>query len=606
MTGAAPHRVTLHVLPFENLSDDGGADYFSRGFVADLASEFSRFSELAVLSGRSALTGLLPARHVAPSGRACLDGATIVPHYVLRGSLRRDGARLRVSTELLDATTDTVVWADRLEREGAGVFAIQDEICARVVSSVSMRIRTTLTAATRRKSTEAYLAYDYWLRGVDELKQGSLEADERARALFRAALEQDPAYARAYVGLSLSHFNEWSCQLWQRWDENEQHAYAYAKHAIELDQADHWCQLVLGRILLFRREFERAEQHLMRSLLLNGNDADALIQIAMSMAFLDRRELALSLFARALERNPFHDPTYYAYGLAGAFANARYEEVVRYAELVPPAAMVDLPAYAAAALFQLGEQERAGRELHNYLRQFHQKVARGRVAEPGEALRWLQHVNPFRSTEVETRLLSSLRSVRDLAGASPPAVADTPELCVFRQVGSLWQATYGGESAWLAPCKGFVDLSVLLAAPGQEVHCADLMGVVGSAADAEVFDEVARDRYTARIRTLEQSLTVQASETLASPPVAGTAPSAAHRELEALRAQLNSGVGLGGRARKLAAPGERARSAVTQRIKAAVRRIAQHHPSLGAHLQQHLKTGTFCSYDPPRSLQWQV
>src|SRR5690606_10081484 len=193
--------------------------------------------------------------------------------------------------------------------------------------------------------------------------------------------------------------------------------------------------------------------------------------------------------------------------------NACYEEVVRYTELVPRTAMVDLPAYAAAALFQLGELERAGRERENSLRQFDEKTARGRAGEPGAALRSLPHGNPVRSTEVEARLLSSLRSVRDVASASPPAVADTPELCVFRQVGSLWQATYGGQSAWLAPCKGFSDLSTLLAAPGTEVHCADLMGVVNSAADAEVIDEVARDRYEARIRTLEESLSAQSSET---------------------------------------------------------------------------------------------
>ena len=495
--------------------------------------------------------------------------------YLLRGSLRRDGTRLRVSAELLDAATGAVVWAERLEQDGAGVFAIQDEICARVVGLVSTKIRATLTAAARRKSTSTYLAYDYWLRGVDELKQGSLAADEHARALFGAALEQDPGYARAYVGLSLSHFNEWSCQLWQRWDDNEQQAYHHAERALELDQADHWCQLVLGRILLFRREFERAEQHLDRALLLNGNDADALVQLAMAMAFLDRRDLASTLFERALQRNPLHEAVYYAYGLAGAFANERYAEVLAYARRIPPNAMVDMPAYAAAAHHRLGDLASARRELEQYLQHFDDKIARGRANEPGEALRWLQHINPFRSAEVATRLVSSLRAVGEAGGRSLSAVAEAPELRVFRQVGSLWQVTFEDASVWLPPCKGFADLKALLAAPGREVHCAELMGVVESTSDTVLLDDLARDQYTARIRTLEREL----------PTLAPSRAAAAHDELTTLRTQLNAAFGLAGRARKLAAPGERARSAVTQRLKAAVKRVADNHPPLGDHLQ---------------------
>lgn len=579
MTSTVPHRVTLCVLPFENLSEQGVADYFSRGFLGDLVTEFSRFSELAVVSGQ----------HEPRS-------AALAANYALRGTLRRDGTRVRVSTELLDCATGAVIWAERLERDGTGTFAIQDEICAQVVSLVSTRIRSNLTAAARRKETANFLAYDYWLRGVDELRRGSLSADERARQLFDAALQHDPTYARAHVGLSLSHFNEWSCQLWQRWDENEQQAYAHAQRALGLDEADHWCQLVLGRILLFRREFERAEQHLTRSLLLNGNDADALIQLAMSMAFLDRRELALTLFERALARNPLHDTTYYAYGLAGAFANERYIEVVSYADRLPPDVMVDMRAYAAAAHQRLGNHEAARRALDDYVREFDEKIARGRAVSSGEALRWLQHVNPYRSREVETRLLSSLRAIGSSSRAKQPAIAEAPDLCVFRRVGSLWQATYENRSAWLPSCKGFADLQVLMATPGREVHCAELMGNVGSTSDPEVIDVVAREQYRARVLELENQL--EDADTSRAIAIQG--------ELDAVRAQLNAAFGLGGKTRKMAAPGDRARSAVTQRLKAAVKRVAESHPALGEHFQACVRTGTFCSYVPTMSLEWQL
>jgi TolB-like protein/Tfp pilus assembly protein PilF len=578
VTTLAPHRVTLCVLPFDDLAC--GGDYYVRGFVADLVADFSRFSELAVVAW-TATAGATPPR----------------ADYLLRGTLRRDGAQLRVSVELLDGGAGSVVWADRLEQAGVGVFAIQDEICARVVAIVSERIRATLTAAARRKPTRDHLAYDFWLRGMDELKRGTLKADDDARTLFRAALEQDPTYARAYVGLSLSHFNEWTCQFWQHWDYNERHAYDYAQRALELDQADHWCQLVLGRILLFRREFERAEQHLTRALLLNGNDADALVQLSMAMAFLDRKELAATLFERALSRNPFHEPWYYAYGLASAFVNEHYSELLARARRVPPNIMVDLPAYAAAAHCLLGDTATARDELERYLRQFEEKIARGRDNEPGEALRWLQQTNPYRCKHTEERLLTAVRAAAAGKSPIPTPVAEAPALCVFRQVGSLWQATFAGVSAWLPSCKGFGDLKVLLEVPGREIHCGELMGVVDSASDTEALDDAAREQYTERIRSLEGELSA-GSKPAALEPI--------YSELAALRAHLSSGVGLGGRSRKLAAPGERARSAVTQRIKSALKRITEIHPTLGEHLQRSLRTGTFCVYAPSEPVIWQL
>src|SRR3546814_12285090 len=101
---------------------------------------------------------------------------------------------------------------------------------------------------------------DCWLRGTACLRRGTYESHAEAQRFFERALEIDPQFARAYAGLSLTHFNEWSCLAWDRWAEKESKAFEYASRAVALDESDSATQFILGRILLYRREFERSEE----------------------------------------------------------------------------------------------------------------------------------------------------------------------------------------------------------------------------------------------------------------------------------------------------------------------------------------------------------
>src|SRR3546814_17427048 len=125
---------------------------------------------------------------------------------------------------------------------------------------------------------------DCWLRGTACLRRGTYESHAEAQRFFERALEIDPQFARAYAGLSLTHFNEWSCLAWDRWAEKESKAFEYASRAVALDESDSATQFILGRILLYRREFERAERRLVRAEELNPNDADILATLALSHA----------------------------------------------------------------------------------------------------------------------------------------------------------------------------------------------------------------------------------------------------------------------------------------------------------------------------------
>jgi len=180
-----------------------------------------------------------------------------------------------------------------------------------------------------------------------------------------------------------------------------------------------------------------------------------------------------------------------------------------------------------------------------------------------------------------------------------PAAANT-----FRRDGELWQLSFGGEAVHMPDLKGLHDLARLLAAPGEEIHALDLgSGADGAALQGhagELLDDEARAAYKARIDELreERELAEAANDTVRA--------ERAQEELDAIADALGSAYGLGGRARKAGDQAERARSAVTWRIRSAITRIEAVHPALGRHLKNSVRTGTFCSYTPEERFDWQL
>jgi hypothetical protein len=168
----------------------------------------------------------------------------------------------------------------------------------------------------------------------------------------------------------------------------------------------------------------------------------------------------------------------------------------------------------------------------------------------------------------------------------------------------MWQLSFGGETVHMPHLKGLHDLARLLAAPGEEVHALDLgSGADGAAPQGhagELLDDEARAAYKARIEELreERELAEAANDTVRA--------ARAQEELEAIGDALKSAYGLGGRARRAGDHAERARSAVTWRIRSAIARIDAVHPALGRHLRNSVRTGTFCAYSPEQHVDWRL
>ena len=300
----AGQPVSIAVMPFENLSGNREHDYFSIGFVEDLNTDLAHFTNLRVIASYTT-------RRMAEGGQDVPTAAkSLGIDYLLRGNLRRLKGKIRISAQLMASSPSRIIWAERYDSPMETLFDIQDDIVAQVVSAISNQIDRTLLAAARKKPLIRMAAYDFWLRGMECMRRGTPESDRKARKMFKQALSVDPHCSRAYAGLSLSHFNDWSCQLWEQWETTERKAYDYAMRANQLDDSDHIVQMILGRVLLFRRQFDLAAQHLDRSLALNANDADNLVQIAACLAFLGDAERGERLFLKSLQLNPYRENWY--------------------------------------------------------------------------------------------------------------------------------------------------------------------------------------------------------------------------------------------------------------------------------------------------------
>src|SRR5262245_19425181 len=369
---------SIALAPFENLSGDPAQDVLARGFVEDIASVLSRFGTLEVVYPRAVLAD--------PT-----SGASVT--NVLRGSIRRSDDLIRIAVQLLDPRDGRQIRADRYDVTAGNLFAVQDQIAGRIASALAIGVDRRRLEAAHKTALSSLETYDCWLRGFDCLQKGTVEADAEARRFFERALEADPTYARAFAGLSLSHFNEWSCQAWHKWDETERLAYEYAHRAAQLDDSDAIVQVVLGRILLYRRFFDEAIYRVDRALNLNPNHTDVLVHAGMCRAYLGDGEAALALATKAMRLNPAYPPWYTAPASLAFFVLGRDEELIELGAKVPVSMFVDAPAFLAASLGHMGDIDRARSFLGRFLAAFRDRISFGRTPEPGEPLRWLLHVN---------------------------------------------------------------------------------------------------------------------------------------------------------------------------------------------------------------------
>jgi len=188
-------RLSLVVLPFANLSGDPAQDYFADGLTEDVISALGRFPDMTVISRSAAFA------YKGKSARPDEIGRELNVAYLVDGSLRKSGDRVRISMELLETARATLLWTEQYDRDIKDLFTIQDEIARQIVATLSVRLTALQLARLTSKPPSNLEAYDLVLRGRDLSRRDSRAAQSQARQLFERAIELDQGYAPAYAGL---------------------------------------------------------------------------------------------------------------------------------------------------------------------------------------------------------------------------------------------------------------------------------------------------------------------------------------------------------------------------------------------------------------------
>jgi adenylate cyclase len=308
-------RLTLAVLPFANLSDDPGQQYFSDGISEDIITELSRFRVLSVLARDSSF------HYRDRTGEVKQIGRELGIRYVVTGSVRRRGERIRITAQLIEAESGSQLWAERFDCGQQELFAIEDQLVRTIVATVAGRLQAIGAEIARRKPPSSLAAYECMLRG-QALTVGDPEAEAEMRRLYATAIELDPGYGRPYALLAYALLREWFRDM-SGSNALLDHALELATQAVRLDPNDSDCQDTLGWVQLHLKAFDLAEEYHRRALELNPNNPDEMTSMGALCAYLGRAEEALTWFARSKQADPYHDPTWYWHLLAVAHFVAR-------------------------------------------------------------------------------------------------------------------------------------------------------------------------------------------------------------------------------------------------------------------------------------------
>ncbi|UVC13579.1 BTAD domain-containing putative transcriptional regulator [Mesorhizobium onobrychidis] len=408
---AAPARVlsvptrhddqpSIAVLPFQNLSGDIEQEYFADGMVEDIVTALAHFRHLFVVARNSSFTYKGRSIDIKQVGRE------LGVRYVVEGSVRRAGDRLRIAGQLIDTSTGAYLWADRFDGTPAEVFDLQDQVASSIVGAITPKVEEAEIERAKRKPTESLDAYDYYLRGLasHDRAVNTKETMDDALRFFMKAIGCDPVFAAAYARAARCY----AARKSNRWmiDRLEETAEAtrLAKRAIELGWDDAIALSYGGYVLGYvGGDVEESAACIERALGLNPNLAAAWGYSAWVQACLGEPEKAVERAAQAMRLSPF-DPRFFVWEFCTALAHfcaGRYNDAAEWAKR----SLRSQPNYASATRVATASYVLAGR-----LSEAEKMMARLRELDPTLRLSNLAEVlPPFYRTDDRSRYIEGLR-----------------------------------------------------------------------------------------------------------------------------------------------------------------------------------------------------
>jgi TolB-like protein/Tfp pilus assembly protein PilF len=357
-------KPSVAVLPFVNLSGDPAQEFFADGMTEDIITELSRFRGLFVIARNSSFVY---------KGRA-VDTREIARElgvkYVVEGSVRSGGGRLRVSAQLIEATNRSHVWAERYDREPSDLFSLQDEIVRTLVAAIEPELGDAERRIAASASAERLDAWGAYHRGMWHLYRFTKEDTQRAIELFVRAIEAVPIHTRSWIGRAFAHFSNAFLGFVEDRGAERRLCLKAARRAVELDPRDAAAHWALGRAYSLELDYDRAIPELETAVELNTNDAQSWYQLGWLRVRAGRPREAIDPLLLAERLSP-NDPLRFAFLIVRAqahFALGEYSRALALAERAAqlPHAHAQIEAVRIACLVKDGQEQEARAAMANF------------------------------------------------------------------------------------------------------------------------------------------------------------------------------------------------------------------------------------------------
>ena len=387
---ALPNKPSIAVLPFDNLSGDPEQQYFSDGITEDIITELTRFRQLHVAARNSSF------RHRGSNLDMIRVGRELGADYLLEGSVRKLGLRIRITAQLIDAKTGHHLWAEKFDRAQDEIFAVQDEVVNTIVATLFGRVQAAGIERSLRKVPASLSAYECVLR-ADALRFDDPDACHEARHFYDRAIALDRGYARAYALSATNYIVIWEREGFDAPNHLLESALEHGLKAVALDENDSVCHSALGFVYMMRHAHELAEHHFQRALQLNPNRAALMAGYGYMCAYSGLPDKAIESFKAARRLDPFYESSWFWSGVAVAHFSARqYDEAI--AALARAKLMFWSHCYLAASHTLAGNIDKARQSVAEVMRQ-----------SPGISSARFAAREPFKLEEDRRHLAQGLR-----------------------------------------------------------------------------------------------------------------------------------------------------------------------------------------------------
>jgi len=390
-------KPSIAVLPFGNMSNDPNQQYFSDGIAEDIITDLSQLKNLAVIARNSSFT------YRDKSVKAQDIGKDLGVKYLLDGSVRKEGNRIRITVQLIDTSNGYHIWAERFDRELTNMFALQDEITERIVSALSVQLSGDEKQQLANNATNSFEAYDLFRQAQIASAGAGFTKDRYAQAAetYRRAISVDPKFARAYGALAVVLTRLVNASYSDVPAEMKERSLELARKAVSINPNSPQVQRSLGYVYLYRRQLNEAVEALERAISLSPSYADGYALLALIENDMGQAEEAIRLIEKGMYLNP-HYSWEYLYNLGRAnYALGRYERAVEY--LQQALERNEFPGhprlFLLASFVQLGQLDDAEWE-----------VTQLEMSHPEFTLSHLQTLFPITDKELLEKFVSDLKA----------------------------------------------------------------------------------------------------------------------------------------------------------------------------------------------------